>query len=161
MHRLVQLSAKARLDVQKSTTKWRLEALSILAKLFPSGKYRTWRTCEALSPHGRVISQHKIPPDDYCIEHELLLHKMAGFYLYQGRLQRPFSGAQEALNMFEHICGSESPEALLTMTTVGTVSSSRPTTTRLKNCSEEIALFMNRSLGPLTPKLSEVWALSP
>ena len=48
MHRLVQSSVQALLEVQRSTAKWRLEVLSILERIFFSGEYQTWRTCEAV-----------------------------------------------------------------------------------------------------------------
>lgn len=41
MHKLVQVSVQAWLEAQKSATKWRFEALSILAKKLPSGEYQT------------------------------------------------------------------------------------------------------------------------
>ena len=119
MHPLVQVSAQAWLELRNATFKWRQEALFILAKSFPSGDYETWRACEALLPHTRVVLQHEIPQKDCALKRAELLQKLAWFDRTQGHYNSALSKAQEALEIFQRLEGENMPLALSTMTTVG------------------------------------------
>lgn len=119
MHPLVQVSAQAWLELRNATFKWRQEALFILAKSFPSGDYDTWRACEALLPHTRVVLQHEIPQKDCALKRAELLQKLAWFDRTQGHHNSALSKAQEALEIFQRLEGENTPMALSNMTTVG------------------------------------------
>ena len=119
MHRLVQVSVQAWLELQNTTFRWRREALFTLVKLFPSGDYDTWRACEALLPHTRVVLQHKLQPSDCAMKRAELLQKLAWFDRSQGRYKSASSKAEEAWKVFERHQGENSPMVLSNMITVG------------------------------------------
>lgn len=68
IHRLVQISAQAWQELQNTAFRWRRKALFTLARLFPSGDCDTWRACEALLPHVRVVLEHELQPSDYAVK---------------------------------------------------------------------------------------------
>ena len=119
MHRLVQVSAQAWLELQNTTFRWRREALFTLAKLFPSGDYDTWRACEALLPHTRVVLQRELQSSDCAMKRAELLQKLAWFDRSQGRYKSALPKAQEAWEIFERLQGNNTPMVLSNMTTAG------------------------------------------
>ena len=118
MHRLVQLSTQAWLEVQKSTTIWRNEALHILVEQFPNGsKIENWGCWETLSPHARTIVQFNILSTDAWLDRAELLEHLASFDTYQGHNETAYVEAKEAMEIFERLRGLKSPETLSSMTT--------------------------------------------
>ena len=118
MHRLVQLSTQAWLDIQNTTSIWRHKALTVLAGNFLNGAYfENWHNCETLLPHARAMLQHGFDLDDPCIDRAKLLESLACYDLSQGRYESAVVEANEAMNALEHLRGSNSPEMFTSMTT--------------------------------------------
>ena len=118
MHRLVQIATQAWTRVQNSDAKVRREAVTILATLFPSGEYETWRECEALLPHTRlVMSQTHDEPDDIDLQSAKLLTKLAWFYRCQCRYTESIAKAQAAFVIYKRVKGQNDPDALTNMVT--------------------------------------------
>ncbi|MCJ1263724.1 hypothetical protein MMC22_003594 [Lobaria immixta] len=129
MHRIVQLSVQAWLELQNTTFRWRKEALFTLAKLFPSGDYETWRACEALLPHTRIVLSHELQSSDCATKRAELLQKLAWFDRSQvvikglrpkpkklGKLSRLFKETmRRCLTLHEQVLGSSHPGTLRSM----------------------------------------------
>lgn len=60
MYRLVQLSIRRWLELNQQLKRWQSEAISVIARLFPSGEYETWSDCEILLLHTREIMSFKV-----------------------------------------------------------------------------------------------------
>ncbi len=118
MHRLVQLSTQAWLEVQNTTTNWRNKALHVLAEHFPNGSYfEYWQDCETLLPHARAILQYQCFSDDACLDCAKLLENLACFDYTQGRYDTALVESREASEKFARLLGSESPSTFSSTTT--------------------------------------------
>ena len=117
MHRLVQVATQAWSRTQEFALKVRLEAITILSRGFPSGEYETWRECEDLLPHTRVIMSRSYESDDTRLQYANLLTKVAWFYRCQGLYNDGISIALEAHNIFQDVKGPNDPGAHSNMIT--------------------------------------------
>lgn len=108
MHRLVQLSTQAWLEVQGRTARWIKEALCVLETAFPgTGLYESWRTCEVLLPHARAALQHESETDDVRKSRTILRSHVARYDFDQGRHRLALDEAQQAYRTAQELLGSE------------------------------------------------------
>ena len=118
MHRLIQLSTQAWLQMQQKTSFWREMAMIVLARLFPLEIAMSWDDCEEYLPHIRVVLQYEAVLDESYIARARLLQKVATYDQGHGRYRNALSEAEEALKLFERIQRLNCPEALSIKTTV-------------------------------------------
>ena len=121
IHRLVQISTQRWLELQGETAKWQEEALKALAAAFPSGDYRTWVTCEALSPHAQAVTQYTFTSDLNLLRCAKLLHNMSSYDEAQGRYNIAYRRGLEALSTLENVLGPEHPDTLTSMSLLAVV----------------------------------------
>ena len=121
IHRLVQVSTQKWLELQDETAKWREEALKILTAAFPSGDYRTWVTCEVLSPHAQAATRYTFISHLNLLQRAKLLHKMSYYNETQGRYNLAHESGLDALSTRENILGIEHPDTLVSMDNLAVV----------------------------------------
>lgn len=113
MHRLVQLSTQAWLEVQGRNAQWIKEALCVLETAFPgTGLYESWRTCEVLLPHSRAALQHETKTDDVRKSRTILRSHVARYDFDQGRHRLALDEAQQAYRTAQKLLGSRDPLTL-------------------------------------------------
>lgn len=113
MHRLVQLSTQTWLKVQQRQGEWIKQALCVLEMRFPgTGRYESWRTCEALLPHARALLQHELVTRDDQISRAILRKNVARYDYDQGRHSLALVGVEEAGRIARALLGSRDPLTL-------------------------------------------------
>lgn len=60
VHRLVQISTRSWLEMNKKLAVWQERALDVMGKIFPSGAFETWDECKTLLPHARKLMAHNM-----------------------------------------------------------------------------------------------------
>lgn len=99
LHRLVQLICQKWLEMQGTTAKWQTSAFTVVAHVFPTGRYETWTECESLLPHALKVLEYG-PSEAYPMPLSNLLSKVAFFDMEKGRYNMAcvrFSAASEML----------------------------------------------------------------
>ena len=153
MHRLVQLSTQAWLEIQNTTTIWRYEALHVLAEQFPNGSYfEYWQDCENLLPHARAILQYQCLSDDACLDRAILLENLACFDYAQGRYETALFEAKEASKKFEHLWGLESPKKFSSSTTYAKCLDARGERQKALQLLRKSSAAQEQMLGPDHPE---------
>ena len=117
MHRLVQVATQAWLRVHGSVSNVKREAVTIMATRFPSGEYETWRDCEALLPHARLLISQSHDFSRVDISCARLLSKVAWFHRCQGHYRDGITIARQARDIFQHLNGQNDPNALSNIVT--------------------------------------------
>jgi hypothetical protein len=125
IHRLVQVSTQRWLELQSETAKWREEALKVLTAAFPSGDYRTWVTCETLSPHAQVVARYIFTSNQNLLQHARLLHKMSSYDMEQGQYNLAYERGSGTLSTHERVLGPEHPNTLTSMNNLALVLNSQ------------------------------------
>jgi len=152
MHRLVQLSTQAWLEVQNTTTIWRHEALHILVEQFPNGnKIDNWRYWEALSPHARTMLQFDFLSTDARLDRAKLLEHLASFDRYRSHNETALVEAKESMEIFERLRGLESSETLSSMTTYAMCLEARGEGQKAQGLLRRSSAAQEQLLGPDHP----------
>ena len=112
MHSLVRAAIQAWLRLQGTLPDWQQSALSVLAKIFPSGEYENWSRCEAYLPHAMIILQYEPDSPHSCLERAVLLERIAMYDKEQYRFRPALGKSKEAAQIFQRFVGSEDPRTL-------------------------------------------------
>ncbi|KAJ5262212.1 hypothetical protein N7524_007517 [Penicillium chrysogenum] len=64
MHRLVQLSVRAWLDMHQQLYGWQAKSRQIMARVFPGGEYESWSQCRSFLAHANSVLQSICDVDD-------------------------------------------------------------------------------------------------
>jgi len=59
MHRLVQFSTKAWLEINSELEKWKEQYIKVIDEAFPVGRYENWKTCLDLFPHAENVLAYR------------------------------------------------------------------------------------------------------
>lgn len=152
MHRLVQLSTQAWLEVQNTTTFWKHEALHTLVEQFPNGnKIENWRYWEALAPHARTMLQFDSLPTDALLDRAKLLEHLASFDRYRNHNETALIEAKESMEIFERLRGLESSETLSSMTTYAMCLEARGEGQKAQGLLRRSSAAQEQLLGPDHP----------
>ncbi|KAL9136523.1 MAG: hypothetical protein Q9175_002268 [Cornicularia normoerica] len=107
LHRLVQLATRKWLQMQDTIGEWQGKALSVVADVFPNGRFEVWTTCESLLPHAQTVIQYgdtnRLCPEKY----SKLLSKVARFDRLQGRYEIACVRCSAAIEVQRKIFGSD------------------------------------------------------
>ena len=87
IHRLVQLATRKWLEIQGKIGVWQEKALLVVANMFPTGEFETWKTCESLLPHAQNVIQNTDLNKAYPLELSTLLSNMGWFAREQGQYE--------------------------------------------------------------------------
>ncbi|KAM0554742.1 hypothetical protein ACHAPJ_006814 [Fusarium lateritium] len=114
MHRLVQLVTRTwmvRKGIMAGFARWALLAVS---DFYPYGTFEEISTCTAYLAHANSVlrAQSNNPKEDRLVEASLL-HRVGGFFLYQGRYAEAEKLQQEATSIRTELLGEEHKETLV------------------------------------------------
>ena len=122
MHRLVQLSVRAWLDMQQKLHGWQAKSRGIMAQVFPDGEYESWTQCRSLLSHAKSVLQSLSDVDD---EDQLnaatLLSNCGSFLDLQGVYKEAEAMHRRALEARETVLGCEHPDTLTSVSNLGRV----------------------------------------
>ena len=121
MHRLVQLSMRTWLEVDKQLSKWIKESLRVLVKVFPSGDYKTWPDCQVLVPHSKEVTGRLLGDQDD-VWNQAKIASRTSWYLYlRGEYIAAEKVSRVAVEGREKVLGQEHPSTLNSISLLGTV----------------------------------------
>jgi tetratricopeptide (TPR) repeat protein len=122
MHRLVQLSVRAWLDMHQQLHCWQAKSRAIMARVFPNGEYESWAECQRLLPHAKEVMK---PISDEREEDRLngaMIFNNSGYYLLeQGAYGESESMLRWALKAREKVLGRERRSTLTSVSNLGKV----------------------------------------
>lgn len=87
LHRLVQLATRKWLDIQGEKEVWQRRALTVVASIFPEGRFENWTTCESLLPHAQTVLHYGDTNGLCSKEYSELLYNVAYFDHEQGGMR--------------------------------------------------------------------------
>ncbi|KAJ9625157.1 hypothetical protein H2203_005112 [Taxawa tesnikishii (nom. ined.)] len=120
MHRLVQISTRRWLEIAGKLDYWRTNALTVTSKKFPSGTYETWKTCEVLLPHARMVLCYTLRTVSE--RDELSLLSNVGWYIGErGDYREASQLLRTALEGREKVLGKEHRNTLTSVSNLASV----------------------------------------
>ncbi|KAF2999044.1 hypothetical protein E8E15_000155 [Penicillium rubens] len=145
MHRLVQLSVRAWLDMHQQLYGWQAKSRQIMARVFPGGEYESWSQCRSLLAHANSVLQSICDVDDedrlnaatllsnsrenaLGREHPDTLTSVSDLGLVlssQGKYDEAEAMHRRALEARENALGREHPDTLTSVSNLGDVLSSQ------------------------------------
>jgi tetratricopeptide (TPR) repeat protein len=151
IHRLVQVSTQRWLKLQGEAAKWQEESLKVLTAMFPSGVYRTWMTCEILSPHAQVVARYIFISDQNLLQRAELLQNMSSYDKGQGRYNLAYKRSSDALSTRERVLGPEHPSTLTSMNNLALVLDSQGKYEAAEEMHRRALELREKVLGPEHP----------
>jgi tetratricopeptide (TPR) repeat protein len=126
MHRLVQLSVRAWLDMHQQLYGWQAKSRQIMARVFPGGEYESWSQCRSLLAHANSVLQSICDVDDEDRLNAATLLSNCGWFLHlQGVYEEAELMHRRALEARENALGREHPDTLTSVSDLGLVLSSQ------------------------------------
>ena len=116
MHRLVQLVTKAWLTREGTMSGFAKEALLSVSEFYPYGTFEEIATCTAYLAHASSVLQiQEIESDEDGLLRASMLHRLGGYYLYQGRYCEAEKLQEESIALRKSSLGDDHPETLVVM----------------------------------------------
>ncbi|KAF4964390.1 hypothetical protein FSARC_7689 [Fusarium sarcochroum] len=114
MHRLVQLVTRTWLARKGTIAEFSRWALLAVSDFYPYGTFEEIPACTAYLAHAYSVlgAQHNNSKEDRLVEASLL-HRVGGFFLYQGRLAEAERLQREATSIRTELLGEEHEETLV------------------------------------------------
>ncbi|CAI7603357.1 unnamed protein product [Penicillium viridicatum] len=120
MHRLVQLSVRAWLDIHQQLSGWQAKSRAIMARVFPDGEYESWTQCRSLLAHAKSVLASLNNTDDADRLNAATLSSNCGWFLdLQGAYEEAEWMHQWALEGREKVLGREHPDTLISISDFG------------------------------------------
>ncbi|KFZ18653.1 hypothetical protein V501_01091 [Pseudogymnoascus sp. VKM F-4519 (FW-2642)] len=121
MHRLVQLSTRKWVELNRQLGKWRSEAIKVTARLFPNGDYETWPDCQILLPHVRSIMSSKTTDQQDLLGVAAISTRLGWYYMLKGESIRAEPILQEAVVIRERELRANHPDTLTSVSNLAVV----------------------------------------
>lgn len=121
MHQLIQLSTRKWVELNKQLEKWQSEAIKVITRLFPSGKFETWSDCQMLLPHTKKIMLFKITAQQDLLSLASVNTNLGWFYILTGNLIKAESRLQKAIVLREKELGANHPDTLISVSNLASV----------------------------------------
>lgn len=123
MHRLVQLSVRAWLDMHQQLHSWQVKSRRIMARVFPDGKYENWTQCRLLLAHAKSVLKPIYDGDDDedRLNAATLLSNCGWFLDLQGSYEEAELMHRRALEAREKVLGRQHPDTLTSLKNLGLV----------------------------------------
>ncbi|RDW85279.1 hypothetical protein BP6252_02869 [Coleophoma cylindrospora] len=112
MHRLVQLATRNWLELSGQLGQYRGQAIVMLSKAMPTGKYENWETCQLLSPHANEVLQYESSLELEPLALAALLHCLSWYNAEQGHYSAASSQGLISVSLREKVLGKEHPDTL-------------------------------------------------
>ncbi|CAP91131.1 Pc13g00620 [Penicillium rubens Wisconsin 54-1255] len=122
MHRLVQLSVRAWLEMHQQLYSWQAKSREIMARVFPDGEYESWTQCRSLLAHAKSVlnSIYDVEGEDR-LNTATLLSNCGWFLNLQGAYEEAELMHRRALEAREKVLGREHPSTLISVNNLGLV----------------------------------------
>lgn len=88
MHHLIQVAMEQWLGAEGLLTSTQREALQSVQKVYPTGRIKSWQTCELLYPHAQVVAKYDLQDHSSRLTRADLLSKLANYQYRRGRCRR-------------------------------------------------------------------------
>ncbi|KAJ5884884.1 hypothetical protein N7495_009394 [Penicillium taxi] len=122
MHRLVQLSVRAWLNMHQQLYRWQAKSRGIMARVFPDGQFESWTKCRSLLAHAKSVLKSIYDEDDEDRVNVATLLSKCGWFLYlQGAYKEAEAMHRRALEAREKVLGREHPHTLTSVNNLGLV----------------------------------------
>jgi tetratricopeptide (TPR) repeat protein len=156
LHRLVQVVLKDGMDNEKQR-EWAQWAVKAVNAAFPNVEYSTWPRCQACLPHAlacaALIEQHKL-----AFPEAAWLLNLAGWYLREhARYTQAEVLLQQALDIYEHALGSESPGAGSTLNNLAGLYQAQGKYTQAIPYGQRALDFDEKTRGPDHPETAKTF----
>ncbi|CAI7602083.1 unnamed protein product [Penicillium manginii] len=126
MHRLVQLSVRAWLDIHQQLHSWQAKSRVIMARKFPDGNYESWTQCRSLLAHAKSVLECMCDMNDEDSLNAADLLSNCGWYLFlQGAYEEAEAMHRRELEIREKVLGHEYPSTLTSFSNLGLVLNSQ------------------------------------
>ncbi|MCJ1400137.1 hypothetical protein MMC11_003341 [Xylographa trunciseda] len=124
LHRLVQLSTQAWLELQDELEVWRRVVLLVLASRFPFAAFQFREECEMLLPHVQVALANAPDVEDTKLYRARLLQAVAWYELdIKGQWASGYTKARAALSLFEDLLQEDDNELIQSQNVLATAMS--------------------------------------
>ncbi|KAJ5348541.1 uncharacterized protein N7506_001794 [Penicillium brevicompactum] len=122
MHRLVQLSVRAWLEMHQQLYSWQAKSRGIVARVFPDGNYESWTKCRSLLAHAKSVlnSICDLEGEDR-LNTATLLSNCGLFLDLQGAYKEAEAMYRQALEVREKVFGREHPDTLASVNDLASV----------------------------------------
>jgi hypothetical protein len=120
MHRLIQLVMQKWLTAGGKSKIWADKALLVVSDLYPFGSYENWTVCGDYLPHVYAVLSYGSSSTKEDVAKASLLHRTAGFMLYQGKWNKAEELGLQAVETRKRVLGTEHPD---TLTSIGNLAS--------------------------------------
>ncbi|RGP61270.1 hypothetical protein FSPOR_10099 [Fusarium sporotrichioides] len=116
MHRLVQLVTRTWLTREGTVTMFAREALLAVSEFYPYGAFEEIATCTAYLAHATsALRAQKVESEEDRLLRASLLHRLGGYYLYQGRYAEAEKLQEESVVIRTSLLGEDHAETLVVM----------------------------------------------
>jgi tetratricopeptide (TPR) repeat protein len=113
MHRLVQLSIRAWLEIHHELRRWQEQSRAIMAQKFPIGRYENWSQCQMLLAHAKEVMRFIYSTHDQDRLNVAAISFACATYLYfQGSYGEAEAMYRQALEVQEKVLGPEHSSTL-------------------------------------------------
>ncbi|OOQ89516.1 hypothetical protein PEBR_07860 [Penicillium brasilianum] len=120
MHRLVQLTTFAWLEIHGKTEQWKGKFISNLYNEFPINEYENWEKCQSLFPHVQSAMSHRPTSQESLLQWTTVLFKGACYGLQSGNIAVSREMVWQSRNQRMKLMGLEDEEALASTVTLAT-----------------------------------------
>lgn len=112
MHRLVQFSTKAWLEVNSELEKWKEQYINVIDEAFPVGRYENWKTCLDLFPHAENVLAYRPTNEAHLEKWSSILFNAAWYADDRGNYRVAEEMNRRALEGYQKALGLEHPSTL-------------------------------------------------
>jgi tetratricopeptide (TPR) repeat protein len=124
MHRLVQFSTRKWLELQGELEIWKEKYVTVMYDSFPSGKFETWKECQALFPHAEAALSYRPLDDATLLKWSKLLYRAAWYADDAENFETATQLLRASLEVDEAILGADNQDTLATASNLGSSLSS-------------------------------------
>ena len=112
MHRLVQFSTRAWLEINSELEKWKEQYINVIDEAFPVGRYENWKTCLDLFPHAENVLAYRPINEAHLEKWSSILFNAAWYANDRGNYSTAEEMNRRALEGYEKALGLEHPDTL-------------------------------------------------
>lgn len=112
MHRLVQFSTRAWLEINSELEKWKEQYINVIDEAFPVGRYENWKTCLDLFPHAENVLAYRPTNEAHLEKWSSILFNAAWYANDRGNYSTAEEMNRRALEGYEKALGLEHPDTL-------------------------------------------------
>jgi tetratricopeptide (TPR) repeat protein len=115
MHRLVQFTTKAWLEINNELEKWKEQYIEVMDEVFPVGEYENWKTCLELFPHAENVLVYRPTNEAHLEKWSSILFNAAWYAGERGNYGTAEEMDRQALEGYKKALGPEHPDTLSSM----------------------------------------------